>query len=635
MMQLILMAGLWGGIIVAILLMLRGLFKKRMNPKWQYMVWSIALCRLLMPFQLPVQITLPFSSSAVDTPAIQAIQTPATIDGYSSFTNESLMNSDKNIPTESDSFHPGLSLSNVLLLIWSIGACLVLLRIVYINISFRRKIVHHAIQADEDAKARISEIYQQFGVENHPEVMLSHNVASPCLAGIIHPKIFLPPSILADETTLRHVLVHEYCHFKQRDNIIFAISSLALMIHWYNPLVWIGLLLSRRDCELSSDARVLHYIHDSEEYGMTLVNLTNSKREAVLQPSLSMSAGKRLLSRRINFILQRPQGRIPVFITFIVIVGLFLLTACGMQAQAENPISPVVSEQLENDTSNNSAMLPSTMDAQPSSPSAIFVEKRNMTLDDVYKINSGEISCDNIINYFFGETTLDETDSQLSYWKSIITVADSQTTYFFDLMIRTESGKTSFQPVGLTTSVNDEAYSYLSLPCRQDVLNFFVSETQNGKAAGIMSFMSPDKEKTAEIMRDQNENLLFVQDGVETALSVQHIMKSAWSPDSRFAVVPVYLSSAGSNEGRVVIYDAVTREAQYHLPEEIILSFVEKKTTLTDNKSVHLLPIVTFLNNTEIVLEGEVWDGEKCVATIRFIYSLSESVIIDSSVSMQ
>ena len=83
---------------------------------------------------------------------------------------------------------------------------------------------------------------------------MEEGLPSPCLVGILSlPAIYLTPEAIQDEDTLRHVLAHELTHFAHKDHIWSALRCVCLVLHWYNPLVWLACVLSRRDGELACD----------------------------------------------------------------------------------------------------------------------------------------------------------------------------------------------------------------------------------------------------------------------------------------------------------------------------------------------------------------------------------------------
>ena len=115
-------------------------------------------------------------------------------------------------------------------------------------------------------------------------VYLSDALETPCLFGLISPAIYVTGEAAADESRLRHVIAHERTHARHLDHIFSALRGLLLALHWYNPLVWLAAILSRRDQELACDEAAIARIGESEraEYGKTLISLTCRRPSGLL-----------------------------------------------------------------------------------------------------------------------------------------------------------------------------------------------------------------------------------------------------------------------------------------------------------------------------------------------------------------
>ncbi len=104
------------------------------------------------------------------------------------------------------------------------------------------------------------------------KVYVSENVGGPCLAGLI-PAIYLTPeNAYSDSSTL--TMIHEYTHLRHGDYIWAAVRAAALIVHWWNPLVWAAAILSRHDAELAVDAAVTKRLNDKKklEYARIIVD---------------------------------------------------------------------------------------------------------------------------------------------------------------------------------------------------------------------------------------------------------------------------------------------------------------------------------------------------------------------------
>ena len=104
------------------------------------------------------------------------------------------------------------------------------------------------------------------------KVYVSENVGGPCLAGLI-PSIYLTPeNAYSESSTL--TMIHEYTHLRHGDYIWSAVRAIALIVHWWNPLVWAAAILSRHDAELAVDAAVTKKLNDKKkiEYARIIVD---------------------------------------------------------------------------------------------------------------------------------------------------------------------------------------------------------------------------------------------------------------------------------------------------------------------------------------------------------------------------
>lgn len=105
--------------------------------------------------------------------------------------------------------------------------------------------------------------------------------------------IYIDENMDVDSSLYKYATCHEYCHYKQKDNIWIALRYLILILFWFDPLVWTSWILSQRDSELSADEGVIRILGktDTKSYASSLLNLvTNESRyKGMLTASTSMS----------------------------------------------------------------------------------------------------------------------------------------------------------------------------------------------------------------------------------------------------------------------------------------------------------------------------------------------------------
>lgn len=140
-------------------------------------------------------------------------------------------------------------------------------------------------------------------------VYVAEGLTSPCLVGLFCPAIYLTPEVLADETARRHVLAHEYTHFRHGDHIWAVLRGLCLIRHWYDPLVWVAAFLSRRDGELACDEGAVAALGEAQraDYGRTLVALVTrrTRPDDMLRCATTMTGGTSAVKERVAALVER------------------------------------------------------------------------------------------------------------------------------------------------------------------------------------------------------------------------------------------------------------------------------------------------------------------------------------------
>ncbi|MGF7143264.1 beta-lactamase regulating signal transducer with metallopeptidase domain [Anaerotaenia torta] len=83
----------------------------------------------------------------------------------------------------------------------------------------------------------------------------SDRIGTALVCGFLHPKIYVPLGV--EEPDLSYILEHERTHIRRRDYLIKPLAFFALLLHWFNPLMWLSFALMSRDMEMSCDESVL------------------------------------------------------------------------------------------------------------------------------------------------------------------------------------------------------------------------------------------------------------------------------------------------------------------------------------------------------------------------------------------
>ena len=317
-------------VLIAVVMALRQAFGKRISARLRYALWLAALVRLLIP--------TPLYTAPADTPLLlpetAVLQTLPTVWTPPETGNLEAVQPSEGpaVPAEPPSGEktaplPRQSVDWMALAggVWLAGGLAVLLILLASNIGYGFRL----------RRARV-----WLAVEGPvPVFLLPGEGHAACLFGVLRPAVYVSPDTAADSVMLRHVLTHEFTHYRHGDHLWSMLRCLALAVHWWNPLVWLAAELSRRDAELACDEGALKRLGNSERraYGATLLALVTAKPGPgdLLRCATTMSGGKRSLRERIERIAHvRKRWLWAAVLTAALAV---LVCACSFAKPTEDP----------------------------------------------------------------------------------------------------------------------------------------------------------------------------------------------------------------------------------------------------------------------------------------------------------
>ena len=337
-------------VLILVLALLRHFFKGKISPGIQYALWALVLVRLLVPvspLESPVSIMNAFNTATVvnEERALVSAPLPLLAPSLISEETETVLLSDDasqaGAAGAANAHHGTSDWVKLLRFIWYAGIAIVGLCLILSNLIFGRRLV----------KAR-----EKYQADNFKlPVYVAEGLPTSCLFGVFHPAIYITPDLAEDETKLRYVLAHEQTHYRHGDHIWSALRSLCLALHWYNPLVWLAAVLSRRDAELACDESTIKEVGEANrmEYGRTLIGLTSEKRKTTdllycATTATTMIDGKSGIKERIMFIAKKPKTLVPAFVAVLLAV----LIAVGCTFTGAKNDKPELLERAAGGTNN-------------------------------------------------------------------------------------------------------------------------------------------------------------------------------------------------------------------------------------------------------------------------------------------
>lgn len=317
-------------------LVLRGLAGRRISARGRYSLWGLVLLRLLVPVQLfasPVLgLTVRAETPFRDAPVMTAQS--VTEDGqdnrsweYAVPRHEEGAAPETAAPEMATADKRPVRLASIGKGIWLAGSAVLAAVLSVSNIRFSRKL------------RRFRRPLEQPGCPL--AVYIVDNLPSPCLYGLFHPAIYMREDTAEHAAARRHVLVHEETHYRHLDSIWNLLRCAALVIHWWNPLVWLAAVLSRRDGEMACDEGALARLGNGERisYGETLLSfmLSSSRSNDPFMSAMTMTGGKNALQARMRGIahIQKTQPIIMASVIVVSILTLFMTFTRKVEASAD------------------------------------------------------------------------------------------------------------------------------------------------------------------------------------------------------------------------------------------------------------------------------------------------------------
>ena len=285
--------------LVLAVLILRFVLKKA--PKWiNVLLWGIVAIRLICPFSF--ESTLSLIPSAETIPLNIGMDTTPTINSGISAINNAVnpIISQSNTPMAGASVNPLQITIGIYEYIWIFGMIALAL---YTAISYWR------LRRKVDTAVRYKD-----------NIFQSENVSFPFVLGIIKPRIYLPFKM--NGQYLEHVVAHEQAHICRKDHWWKPLGFLLLMIHWFNPLMWLAYVLLCRDIELACDEKVIKELGNEQrgDYTQALVACSINRRMIAACP---LAFGEVSVKERVKSVMnyKKPAFWV-IIISVIVCVGV-------------------------------------------------------------------------------------------------------------------------------------------------------------------------------------------------------------------------------------------------------------------------------------------------------------------------
>lgn len=350
-----------GGVLIAVITLIRMLLKERLPKNTFIILWGIVLLRLLIPFSLPsvTSIYSVLSNSRV----MENIEDRTHVSLNTILSGNHNKVSDYN-DTKADNTAAQYSLNafsennskgllknhsplewiakEQLSAIWLFGFIFLL---ILFSLSYLK--LYREFQSSLPIENDIAAGWLCGRSKRNIKIRQSDLIASPLTYGILKPVILMPKQTdWENKEQLKYVLMHEYTHIKRFDALTKLILISALCIHWFNPFVWVMYILFNRDIELSCDELVVKAFGDDTkaEYAMTLISMAEKRSGTAAICSFSKNA----IEERISSVMKiRKYSIITIFTAVFIVIGISAVFATS--AKGEGKLKAIPDTEFSNE----------------------------------------------------------------------------------------------------------------------------------------------------------------------------------------------------------------------------------------------------------------------------------------------
>ena len=252
--------------LIAVVLLVRAIFKNRVPKRMLYALWLVVLLKLCLPGTLVSLPVLPAKDAAVlAQSAERPVQTAPVIQRPAQTVTKPQTPAQQPVSQVQETAKPAakpLATAQILQIAWFSGSALLGLWLFGAWAVFT---------------IRLHRNRRFLGKRGGTCIYVSGAVKSPCLAGLI-PAVYLTEDVLqADEAEL--ILRHELTHLRHLDFLWSLCRTAAVTVYWWNPFIWLAAICSKRDAELACDEAVAAKLPESKRLAYARAILAQAPRK--------------------------------------------------------------------------------------------------------------------------------------------------------------------------------------------------------------------------------------------------------------------------------------------------------------------------------------------------------------------
>ena len=319
--------------LIAVVLLVRAIFKNRVPKRMLYALWLVVLLKLCLPGTLVSLPVLPAEDAAVPAQSAERpVQTAPVIQRPAQTVTKPQTPAQQPVSPVQETAKPAakpLTTAQILQIAWFSGSALLGLWLFGAWAVFT---------------IRLHRGRRFLGKRGGTCIYVSGAVKSPCLAGLI-PAVYLTEDVLqADEAEL--ILRHELTHLRHLDFLWSLCRTAAVTVYWWNPFIWLAAICSKRDAELACDEAVAAKLPESKRLAYARAILAQAPRKTA---ALSLAGPP--VKERILFLTKKQ--RTSVLCVILALLLVVSATGCSFAELTQQKAGEITMPDHAADSSAN------------------------------------------------------------------------------------------------------------------------------------------------------------------------------------------------------------------------------------------------------------------------------------------
>lgn len=181
-------------------------------------------------------------------------------------------------------------------------------------------------------------VKKEVGIKKRIVLLCADEVETVCTMGVFRKYVIIPERGLTEEE-IYYSLKHELIHVKRADVAWRYLSLLAVLLHWFNPLVYLFFYAMSVYCEQSCDAILVQDLDKAarKRYGNLIISMAQDDGLDKVKYRTYLSGSKKMIERRlINMLKSGKRKRMERVVSLLL--GAAILFGGSLSVCAyENP----------------------------------------------------------------------------------------------------------------------------------------------------------------------------------------------------------------------------------------------------------------------------------------------------------